>query len=301
MTSIAFIGLGVMGTPMAGHLSEHFQVTAYNRSADKALKWGERYQGKLASDLSLAANQSISSDSFHYQSLTDVIKACDVIISCIGNDDDVWALANLVEKHGKPTQLWIDHTTTSSNIAKKIAERLASQAIDFIDAPISGGESGAVNGQLTIMCGGKDSAFQQAKTILAPYTKKITRIGDSGAGQLAKMVNQICIAGVLQGLSEGLHFAKELGVEANALIDAIGQGAAQSWQMDNRALTMMQDSFDFGFAIDLMVKDLNIVFDTANANHIPLPNTEAVLKRYQALQKKGLGRQDTSVLIKQFD
>jgi len=285
--ALAFIGLGVMGYPMAGHLQKAgYSVTVYNRTTEKAQRWVDEFGGGYATTPAEAAREA------------------DIVFCCVGNDDDLRSV--LTAEQGafqgmSQGALLVDHTTASANVAREMAQEAQARGLGFLDAPVSGGQAGAENGVLTVMVGGEESAFACAEPVIRSYAKAITLLGPAGSGQLCKMVNQICIAGVLQGLSEGLNFAKQLGVEANTLIEAIGKGAAQSWQMDNRALTMIQDSFDFGFAIDLMVKDLNIVFDTANANHIPLPNAEAVLKRYQALQEKGHGRQDTSVLIKQFD
>ncbi len=284
---ILFIGLGIMGGPMAGHLvNSGFQVLAFNRSYEKSTAWLEKY-----------ANAEI------VDSLDNAIASADVIISCVGNDDDLNQLAfseNGILNIAKENILWIDHTTSSSTIAKKINSSLKVKNIAFFDAPVSGGEVGAINGKLTIMLGGESDRVNEVINIIKIYAQKITHVGESGSGQLSKMVNQICLAGVLQGLSEGLNFASKAGIDSHKVIEAISQGDAQSWQMDNRAQTMINNEFNFGFAIDLMRKDLNICLEQAKEIKALLPVTEIIDQTYKSLQTK-CGKQDTSALIKQFD
>ncbi len=304
--NVAFIGLGVMGFPMAGHLlNAGFNVTAYNRTAIKALSWQQAYpKGNIATESSLNINQGVNEDSFQFDTLPALLKSVDVVISCIGKDEDVEALGlseNGILANLKAGGLWIDHTTTSATVAQKIHRLLKEKDIDFIDAPVSGGEAGAINGQLTVMAGGDVSAYDKALPLFNSYSKSATLIGDSGSGQLTKMVNQICLAGVLQGLSEGIHFAKKAGLDCHKVIDAISKGAAQSWQMDNRATTMINNEFDFGFAINLMRKDLNICIEQAKELDCPLEMTKVIDGYYANIQNAGHGCLDTSALIKQFD
>ena len=281
--NIFFIGLGVMGGPMAGHLVKAgHNVTGFNRSHAKALTWQANHTNARLADLQTG------------------IQNADVVISCVGNDNDIEALALDLLAHAKPNTLWIDHTTTSANSAQTIYKKLRTKSIHFLDAPVSGGESGAINGKLTIMIGGDKNQFDSAKEILNAYAKQVSHIGPTGYGQLTKMVNQICLAGVLQGLSEGLNFAKKNQMDLTKVLDAISKGAAQSWQMDNRGHTMNEDKFDFGFAIDLMLKDLNICFNQANKINAKLPSTEFIKQQYQTIQQHGFGHYDTSALIKQF-
>lgn len=305
MAKILFIGLGVMGAPMAGHLLKAgHDLTAYNRTGSKALQWLENNpNAKIATDLKLKQNQSLEKHLFSHSNLKEAIINSDIIISCIGKDNDLHQLAfggEGILANAKPNTLWIDHTTASANIAKDIHLKLLVKKIHFIDAPVSGGEAGAINGKLTIMMGADQLRLKEATDIMQAYALKITHVGPCGSGQITKMVNQICLAGVLQGLSEGLNFAKKSGVEPQKIIEAISKGAAQSWQMDNRSQTMLDDEFDFGFAIDLMRKDLNICFEHASSINASLPMTHYIDEQYKKLQAKNHNNQDTSVLIKQF-
>lgn len=300
---IAFIGLGVMGNPMAGHLVKHDRdVVAFNRTASKALDWHKHYpSAAIATTLSHTSNTSEQKDAFLFDSLDSLIPNMDVIISCIGKDEDVAHLGEKIASHGTNGLLWIDHTTISADLAKNLHAKLKAKHMDFIDAPVSGGQAGAINAGLTAMCGGDKTAFDKSVPIMAAYAKSITHVGDSGSGQLTKMVNQICLAGVLQGLSEGLHFAKQAGLDPHKAIEAISKGAAQSWQMDNRASTMIEGEFDFGFAIDLMRKDLAICLHHASKTQTTLKITELIDGFYQRIQDNSGGKLDTSALIKQFD
>lgn len=281
MTKCAFIGLGVMGFPMAGHwVKDGHQVAVWNRSAAKAKTWAETYEGVAC----------------------DTIKTCvedaDFIAICVGQDEDVYEVMTSILPNAKEGAIIIDHTTASSNCARTCYSDAKKHGLGFIDAPISGGQVGAETGQLSIMCGGDKTDFDKALPIMQTYAKAITYMGESGAGQITKMINQICIAGVLQGLSEGVFFAKKMGVDAETVLKAIGKGAAQSWQMDNRMLTMAEDKFDFGFAIDWMRKDLGIVLDVAKEQGIDLPLVKDVQERYAEVKAMGGGRWDTSALIK---
>ena len=286
MTDVAFIGLGVMGYPMAGHLTAAgHRVTVYNRTVEKAKKWVAEYGGKLAATPREAAVNA------------------DFIFSCVGNDDDLraviegddGALAGMTKG-----AILIDHTTTSANVARELAEACAAQGCAMLDAPVSGGEAGAVNGVLTVMIGGEQAVYDNAAPLIDCFARAHRLMGPSGAGQLTKMVNQICIGGLLQGLSEALHFANKAGLDGRAVIDVISKGAAQSWQMENRYETMIDDEFDFGFAVDWMVKDLKICLDEATQNGISLPVTEIVKTYYEEIQGMGGGRWDTSSLIRRL-
>jgi 3-hydroxyisobutyrate dehydrogenase len=301
--NIAFIGLGVMGSPMAAHLLKaNKDMLAYNRTATRALDWKKHFPtGAIATESSIPINHSHSSEHFSYQSLESLIPEMDVILSCIGKDEDVSELGEKIQALGKPGLIWVDHTTTSSELAKTLHKKLQTKDIGFIDAPVSGGEAGAKNGVLSAMCGGDDKIFQKITPIIKAYCKNIVLVGQSGSGQLTKMMNQICLAGVLQGLSEALHFGKEAGLDCKKAIEAISKGAAQSWQMDNRAKTMIEGQFDFGFAIDLMQKDLAICLNQAARLKTPLPIAMAVNSLYKKEQDKGNGKLDTSALIKQFE
>ena len=281
MANCAFIGLGVMGYPMAGHLvSAGHSVRVWNRTKSRSAEWAEAYKGTAC------------------RTIDDCVEEADFIFICVGEDKDVYSVMTPILESASDGTIIVDHTTASSKCAKKCYEDSQKEGLSFIDAPISGGESGAVNGQLSVMCGGDKAAFVEAAPIINAYAKAITLIGDSGAGQAAKMINQICIAGVLQGLSEGVYFADKMGLDMKVVLEAIGKGAAQSWQMDNRALTMSEGEFDFGFAIDWMRKDLGIVIDTAKDNGVNLPLVEEVQDRYGRVQEMGGGRWDTSALIK---
>ena len=280
---IAFVGLGVMGYPMAGYLakSDH-DVVVYNRTAAKADAWCAEFTGTSADSPAGAA------------------ESADMVFVCVGNDDDVREV--VLGDHGvlgamRDGAVVVDHTTASASIAREIHAAAASRDIGFLDAPLSGGQAGAENGQLTIMVGGDEATFAAAEPVMDCYAKAITRIGPAGNGQLAKMVNQICIAGVVQGLAEGLSFAKHAGLDPDLLIEAISKGAAQSWQMENRWQTMVQDEFDFGFAVDWMRKDLKIALEEAERNGTTLQMTELVDKFYAEVQAMGGSRWDTSSLI----
>ena len=280
---VAFVGLGVMGYPMAGYLakSDH-DVVVYNRTAAKAETWCAEFAGTSADSPAAAASSA------------------DMVFICVGNDDDVRevVLGGLgVLGAMQDGAVVVDHTTASASIAREIHAAAAARDIGFLDAPLSGGQAGAENGQLTIMVGGDEATFSAAEPVMDCYAKAITRIGPAGSGQLDKMVNQICIAGVVQGLAEGLSFAKHAGLDPELVIDAISKGAAQSWQMENRWQTMVNDEFDFGFAVDWMRKDLKIALEEAERNGTTLQMTELVDKFYAEVQEMGGSRWDTSSLI----
>lgn len=284
MANCAFIGLGVMGFPMAGHLvSAGHTVRVWNRTKARAEDWAKSHEGTAC------------------RTIDDCVEEADFIFICVGQDKDVYSVMTPILESASDDAIIVDHTTASSKCALKCYQNAQKEGLAFIDAPISGGESGAVNGQLSVMCGGEKEAFERARPVMEAYAKAITLIGGAGAGQTAKMINQICIAGILQGLSEGVHFAEKMGLDMKVVLDAIGKGAAQSWQMDNRALTMAAGEFDFGFAIDWMRKDLGIVLDTAKDHNITLPLVEEVQGRYETVQKMGGGRWDTSALIKALE
>ena len=284
--NVAFIGLGVMGYPMAGHLaSGGYDVVVYNRTPSKAQKWAEEHSGKLAPTPAAAA------------------KGADVVLCCVGNDDDVREVT-LGEQGAfegmDPDAIFIDHTTASAGLARKLADAASAKHFHFLDAPVSGGQAGAKNGQLTIMVGGEEQIFERAQGVLDCYAKSARLMGGAGSGQLTKMVNQICIAGVLQGLSEALHFARLAGLDGAAVVDVISKGAAQSWQMDNRSHTMLADEFEFGFAVNWMRKDLAMTLAEARHNGARLPLTALVDQFYSDVQQMGGGRWDTSSLIRRF-
>jgi len=279
-----FIGLGAMGFPMAGHLSKAgFDVTLFNRTQSKADVWLEQYNGQKST------------------SITQAVKNADIVFSCVGNDNDVREIYTEIFKTVPTGAILVDHTTTSAQLARELAAIAKQKELTFIDAPVSGGQVGAEQGTLTIMAGGDKISFNKIVPIINHYAKAVTLIGDVGAGQTCKMVNQLCVAGVLQGLSEGLNLAKSSGINAETILNVLQYGAASSWQMVNRTETMMNDEFDFGFAIDWMRKDLAICFDEAEKLGIELPMSKLIDKRYAKLQEKGYGRSDTSALIKQFD
>ena len=284
--AIGFIGLGVMGFHMAGHLSKHNQIAVFNRTKKKSEIWSAKYNGKICS------------------SPADLAKISDVIILCVGNDDDerdiVTGYQGLLENL-KPGSIIVDHTTTSAKLAKEIYELLDSNGIFYIDAPVSGGEVGAQSGMLSIMAGGNKDAYDQIKSILEPYTKLIKYMGLSGSGQYTKMVNQICIAGLIQALAEGINFSEKVGLDTKSVLEVVSNGAAQSWQMDNRWLTMLDDNYDHGFAVDLMRKDLEIVLDEANLNNINIEITKIINEFYKDIQKAGGGKWDTSSLLKRIE
>lgn len=286
MARVAFIGLGVMGFPMAGHLAKAgHDVTVYNRSAAKADAWVRQHGGRAAATPAAAA------------------EGAEAVFACVGADADLRAVT--LGPDGAfaamaPGALFADHTTVSAEIARELAAEGASRGLLVLDAPVSGGQAGAENGQLTIMVGGSEAAFAAGEPIMQAYARRVGHLGPAGSGQLAKMVNQICIAGVVQGLAEALHFAMAAGLDAKAVVDVIGKGAAQSWQMDNRAPTMIDGKFDFGFAVDWMRKDLGLVLDEARRAGASLPLTALVDQFYGDVQVMGGGRQDTSSLIRRF-
>ena len=281
--NLAFIGLGVMGYPMAGHLAAAgHRVTVYNRTREKAQRWVSEYGGESAATPALAA------------------KDADFVFCCVGNDDDLRSVTTADEgafAAMRPGSVFIDHTTTSAEVARALYVEAQKRRVAFIDAPVSGGQAGAENGQLTVMIGGDEEAVEKAAPLIDCYARMQARLGPSGSGQLAKMVNQICIAGLVQGLSEALHFAGKAGLDARAVVDVISKGAAQSWQMDNRASTMIDGEFDFGFAVNWMRKDLGYVLSEARQNGANLPVTALVDQFYSKVQAMGGGRWDTSSLI----
>jgi len=283
MAKCAFLGLGVMGYPMAGHLvSAGHEVVVWNRTHKKAQSWEAQYNGRAADNIE------------------DAVSGVDFVFTCVGDDPDVFAVVEPAIHVMKSGSVIVDHTTASSECARKCHEMAAEKSIGFIDAPISGGEAGAVKGQLTVMCGGDLDVFDRAEPIIQAYAKAVKLMGPSGAGQLTKMVNQICIAGILQGLAEGVHFAQKAGLNMEEVVEAIGKGAAQSWQMDNRAITMNQDEYEFGFAVDWMRKDLGIALRTAQDVGADLTLTKQVDQYYQDIQEMGGGRWDTSSLLKRL-
>jgi len=285
--NVAFIGLGVMGFPMAGHLSNAGFITkVYNRTESKAQEWVKQYKGEYAVTPKETAQQA------------------DVVAICVGNDDDVRSVVygdNGVLMGMKSGSVLVDHTTTSAELAEELAEACKKQGIYFVDAPVSGGQAGAENGALTIMCGGEETVFASISELLDSYAKQATLLGGYGQGQRCKMVNQICISGVLKGLSEALLLAQKSDLNIEQVVNVLKHGAAGSWQMENRAVTMAEDKFDFGFAIDWMRKDLGICLNEAQKHDLSLPLTQEVDSQYAELQAKGLGRMDTSVLIKAYE
>ncbi len=285
MVTCAFLGLGVMGGPMARHLSlKGHDVTVWNRSPEKAAAWAEKGgKGQTASTPEDAAAKA------------------DFILMCLGDDPDVEAVFDRIEPVLKSGQVIIDHTTGSAGLARRLAARAAAKGASYLDAPVSGGQAGAENGQLTVMVGGDADTFAKAEPVMRAFSKQITLIGDSGAGQLAKSVNQICIAGVVQGVAEGLHFARANGLDEAKVIEAISAGAAQSWQMQNRWKTMVDGKFDFGFAVDWMRKDLRIALDAARTAGASTPLTALVDQFYADIQSEGHGRWDTSSLISRLN
>ena len=284
--NVAFIGLGVMGYPMAGYISKAgHNVTVFNRTKSKAEKWIKEYKGKMAETPAEAA------------------KDAEYIFTCVGNDNDLREVTfgdNGVFKTIKKGSVYIDNTTASATIAREIYEFAKKNGFGSLDAPVSGGQAGAENGALTVMIGGDQADFDKAKDKIDCYSKKMKLLGNAGSGQLAKMVNQICIAGLVQGLSEGINFGMKAGLNMEDVIEVISKGAAQSWQMENRYKTMIDDKFDFGFAVDWMRKDLKIAMDEAKNNGSLLPVTELVDKFYGEVQGLGGNRWDTSSLIKRF-
>lgn len=283
MAKLAFLGLGVMGGPMAGHLQKAgHEVTVYNRTASKANDWVEKYTGQAAATPRLAA------------------AGAEFVITCVGNDNDLRSVclgdegAFLGMANGA---VFVDHTTVSAAVTSDLYKEAATRQISFIDAPISGGQAGAENGALSIMCGGDQEPYSRMERVVQPYAKLCRRIGDSGAGQMTKMCNQIAIAGLVQGLSEALHFSEKAGLDCRAVVEVISQGAAGSWQMDNRYETMIDGHFEHGFAVDWMRKDLGICFEEANSNGARLPVAALVDQFYSTVQARGGKRWDTSALI----
>ncbi len=283
---VAFIGLGVMGYPMAGHLARAgHSVTVYNRSGGKAVAWVAAFGGASRPTPREAA------------------QGAEIVFACVGNDDDLRAVtlgADGAFAGMAPGTVFVDHTTASANVARELSAAGQAQGIAFVDAPVSGGQAGAQNGALTVMCGGDSAAFESVKPAAMAFSRAFTLMGPSGAGQLTKMVNQICIAGLVQGLSEAIAFGQKAGLDMEQVLDVIGKGAAQSWQMDNRGRTMVADQFDFGFAVDWMRKDLGLVFDEAKRNGARLPVTALVDQFYADVQAMGGRRLDTSSLIKRL-
>lgn len=283
---VAFLGLGVMGYPMAGHLAgAGHRVTVYNRTEKKAQQWAKEFGGKSAKTPREAA------------------AAAQIVFSCVGNDADLASV--MLGDDGafagmRRDAIAVDNTTASAKIARELHSEARKRGLHFVDAPISGGQAGAVNGQLTVMCGGDKPAFDRAQPVAMAFAKAVTLIGDSGAGQLAKMVNQLCIAGLAQGLSEGISFGQAAGLDMKLVLQVIGKGAAQSWQMDNRGGTMVDGKFDFGFAVDWMRKDLGLCLDEARKNGAPLPVAALVDQFYAEIQAMGGGRWDTSSLIRRL-
>jgi 3-hydroxyisobutyrate dehydrogenase-like beta-hydroxyacid dehydrogenase len=283
---VAFLGLGVMGHPMAGHLARGgHRVTVYNRSPAKARDWQAQYGGESAATPAAAA------------------AGAEFVFACVGNDDDLrsvvlggdGAFAGMA-----PGAVFVDHTTASAVVARELHAEAVEHGLHFIDAPVSGGQAGAVNGALTVMCGGDPAAFDAMKPLAMAFSRAVTLVGPSGAGQLAKMVNQTCIAGLVQGLAEAIAFGEKAGLDMKQVLEVIGKGAAQSWQMDNRGPTMVDDRFDFGFAVDWMRKDLGLVLDEARRNGARLPVTALVDQFYGDVQRMGGGRLDSSSLIKRL-
>ena len=288
--TVAFLGLGVMGYPMAGHLAlAGHAVTVYNRNARKSIAFCAEYSG-AASPKHAATPALAAADA-------------DIIFCCVGNDDDLRSVtlgADGAFAGMKPGAVFVDHTTASASVARELYAAAKKLGLQFIDAPVSGGQAGAQNGALTVMCGGDAAAFDAVKPVGMAFSKAFTLMGDSGAGQLTKMVNQICIAGLVQGLSEAIAFGQKAGLDVNQVLDVIGKGAAQSWQLDNRGKTMAADQFEFGFAVDWMRKDLGLVLDEAKRNGARLPVTALVDQFYADVQAMGGQRWDTSSLIRRL-
>jgi 3-hydroxyisobutyrate dehydrogenase-like beta-hydroxyacid dehydrogenase len=291
---VAFLGLGVMGYPMAGHLaSAGHLVTVYNRTNSKSVAWCAEYTEATGQQITLN----------HAQTPRDATHGADIVFCCVGNDDDLRSVVLGPEgaySGMKPGAVLVDHTTASANVARELYARAKALNLHFVDAPVSGGQAGAVNGALTVMCGGDQEAFEVAQPIAMAFSKAFTYLGASGSGQLTKMVNQICIAGLVQGLAEAIAFGDKADLDMNLVLDVIGKGAAQSWQLDNRGKTMVADKFDFGFAVDWMRKDLGLVLDEARRNGARLPVTALVDQFYADVQQMGGRRWDTSSLIKRL-
>ena len=292
--SLAFIGLGVMGYPMAGHLAKAgHRVTVYNRTSAKAQAWVAEF----------AANASAKGAQGFAATPREAAMQADIVFCCVGNDEDLRSVtlgADGAFSGMRPGTIFVDHTTASASVARELSQAAQHLGLHFVDAPVSGGQAGAQNGMLTVMCGGTQAAFEQVQSTGMAFSRAFTLIGDSGAGQLAKMVNQIAIAGLVQGLSEAVAFGAHAGLDMNLVLDVIGKGAAQSWQMDNRGKTMVAGKFDFGFAVDWMRKDLGLVLDEAKSNGARLPVTALVDQFYADVQQMGGKRWDTSSLIKRL-
>ena len=283
--AIGFIGLGVMGSPMAGHLSNHHEIRVFNRSVEKSKNWIKKYSGSECS------------------SVKEISQVSDILFLCVGNDNDVREIISNKDgalEHLKSGSCIVDHTTTSADLAMEMNNLLSTKNINYLDAPVSGGQAGAESGQLSIMVGGKNELYEELKDILMTYSKFIKYMGETGSGQLTKMVNQICIAGLLQGLAEGMNFSEKAGLNSKDVLEVISKGAAQSWQMENRWHTMLEDEFDHGFAVDLMRKDLDIVIKKAEHENISLEVTKIVNDYYKEIQKSGGGKWDTSSLYKRL-
>lgn len=286
MAKCAFLGLGVMGYPMAGHLvSKGHEVCVYNRTSAKAEAWVAEHGGTMAATPAEAA------------------KGAEIVFACVGNDDDLRGVTTGGDGafDGMDAgSVFVDHTTTSAIVARELADIASTKGFSFIDAPVSGGQAGAENGVLTVMCGGEESVYGRVEPVIEAFAKSCRLMGGTGSGQLTKMVNQICIAGLLQGLAEGMSFAQKAGLDGDAVLDVISKGAAGSWQMENRGSTMLKDEFEFGFAVDWMRKDLGICLEEANQNGASLPGTALVDQYYKDVQKMGGGRWDTSSLMKRL-
>jgi 3-hydroxyisobutyrate dehydrogenase-like beta-hydroxyacid dehydrogenase len=286
MAKTAFIGLGVMGGPMAGHLARAgHDVRVYNRTEEKARDWAQKHKGRT------------------YTSVANAAEGADIVFACVGNDRDVREVFEAAATTMRKGAIFVDHTTASATIARELAGRAEALGLGFLDAPVSGGQAGAEAGRLTVMAGGEPNVFAEAEPVMRAYAANLTLIGPAGSGQLAKMVNQICIAGVLQGLAEGLHFAKRADLDIEKVIGAISKGAAQSWQMENRWKTMSEGRFDFGFAVavDWMRKDLGLVLDEAERNGATLALTQMIDEYYADVQAMGGKRWDTSSLIARLE
>jgi 3-hydroxyisobutyrate dehydrogenase len=280
----AFIGLGVMGYPMAGHLARAgHEVTVFNRSPDKAARWAGEHKGRAAA------------------TIAEAVEGCELVALCVGNDDDVRKVVGEALPALAASAIILDHTTASARLAREMAEAAAERGCVFLDAPVSGGQAGAENGQLAIMIGGEAEAVERARPVIGAYAKAVQYMGGPGSGQLTKMVNQICIAGVVQGLAEAVHFAGQAGLDRGLVYEAISKGAAQSWQMDNRWKTMAEGKFDFGFAVDWMRKDLGLVLDEARSNGARLEVTALVDQFYAEVQALGGRRWDTSSLAARLE
>jgi 3-hydroxyisobutyrate dehydrogenase-like beta-hydroxyacid dehydrogenase len=279
----AFLGLGVMGYPMAGHLARAGgEVVVFNRTAGKSQKWVAEFGGRSAPDPA------------------EAVAGADFVFACLGDDPDVVAITERAAPGLKRGAVFVDHTTASPAIARRLHRDLQEIGVAFVDAPVSGGEAGAKSGTLSVMCGGEAAAVDRVRPVIAAYAARVVHIGDAGSGQLCKAVNQICIAGLLQGLSEGVHFAQQAGLDIERVLEAVSGGAARSWQMDNRARTMAADEFDFGFAVDWMRKDLRIALSEARENGARLPATALIDQFYADVQAMGGGRWDTSSLIRRL-